>query len=842
MKAWCDGSLPIDAHLDEALEHLEAHPSLVVEAPTGSGKTTRLPLALLEAPWARDGRILVLEPRRVAARTAARRMAATWGEPPGDTVGWHIRFERRAGPKTRLLVLTEGLLVRWLQDDPFLEGVSAVVLDEFHERSLDADLALAMLLRIQREVRPSLRLVVMSATLDGERVATHLDNAPRLRSDGRLHPVEIRHLTSTRRSPLEDEVREAADRLLDILPGDVLTFLPGVGEIRQVESALQGWAHGRDVELVPLYGDLSPAAQERALQPGSRRRVVLATNVAETSVTLPNVTGVIDSGLVRRMLHDPGLGLDRLTLGRVSVASADQRAGRAGRVQPGVCVRLWTAKDESRMDPTEIPEIHRRELAGTWLQLLAWGERDPTSLPWLDPPTTEAAEQATALLTTLRAIEDGGALTDRGRAMAALPLPPRLAAAVHAAEGLGVVRSMITLAALLEERDLPGLTSGGRGPTDSDAIDRLETLEAARARGIRDGRLRPIERVEDALERQLKPTPGSLANEGEPKLRRKALGEALLAGWPDRVAMRRTQDPRLARMVGGHGLRLGPRSRLQDTWLWIAMDVQGAGRAEAESTVHMASAIEEDWLAPWGRRREIHLRWDAHRERVIARRRTMYEDLVLQEQPASIEDPMAAAALLQEAILEDVSTRLALHEEPVRTLLRRLELLRRTFPEESDLPRLNATWWKAHLPSVCGTDHDLATVRNRLAERLQGVLGWSLLQRLDREFPLRLTLSNGRQAKVQWPPTGPPVIAMRMQDLFGVPTTPTVAQGRVQVQLHLLAPNGRPQQITTDLENFWRSTWVEVRKELRARYPKHAWPEDPKGARPPAPRGKRASS
>lgn len=833
-----DGSLPIDSKLGEALELLDKHPCLVVEAPTGSGKTTRLPLALLSAEWRDGGRIILLEPRRVAARAAARRMASTLGSPVGQTVGWQIRFEKVGNDRTPLMVLTEGLLLRLIQDDPFLEGISAVVLDEFHERSLNADIALAMLLQIQREVRPELRIIVMSATLDGDKVAAHMGDAPRLRTESRLHPVDIRHLEAKRRLPLNEEILNAADTLLDEKPGDVLTFLPGAREIRDARAALSDWAHSRGVELVPLYGDLPPDAQERALQPGARRRVILATNVAETSVTLPNVTGVIDTGQVKRMIHDAGPGLDRLTLGRVSLASAQQRAGRAGRVQPGICIRLWTEADEARMAAEEVPELLRRELSSAWLQLISWGDRRPESLPWLDPPTDEAAANAIELLRMLRAVDGDNRITERGRAMAALPLPPRLAAAITEARRFGVTRSMASVAALMEEREIPGLTSGGKGPTNSDIVERLHQLERARSRG-NDGRLSTINRLESALVSSIKPSKKELALEGDRDARDEAICRSLIAGWPDRVAMRRTNDPRLARMVGGHGLKLGPSSRIQDTWLWLAIDVQGAGQSQAESLVYRASAIREEWLKDWGLKTETSLSFDDKRGRVIGRRELRYHDLVLRSQPQSIRDNPDAPALLAEAIAQDIPNLLQLGEEPIRSYLRRLDLLKASYPDDATIPTVNMAWWRDNLGALVGSDHSLGAVLESLLDRVRGQLGWQLNDRLERELPTRIELSNGRRGRITWPPGGQPVLAMRIQELFGVHQTPKLAGGRVELLLHLLAPNGRPQQITTDLESFWHNTWAEVRRELRARYPKHAWPEDPLTAQPPQRRARR---
>ena len=840
-------SLPVDAIVPDLLAALAAHSGAVVCAPTGSGKTTRVPPALLAAPWLADRQVIMLEPRRVAARGAATRIADELGEAPGNTVGWQIRFERCGSSTTRLWVVTEGVLLRHLQADPFLDGVGAVVLDEVHERSLDADLALAMLLRVQREVRPDLRLVAMSATLDAERLGTHMGDVPVLRSEGRLYPVSVEHLPPGARRELSDEILWGVRRALDAGPGDILVFLPGLREILRVAELLHGSGMTRDMDVIPLYGDLPPHQQQAALQPGPRRRVVLATNVAETSVTLPGVTAVIDSGLVRRLHHDPGLGLDRLETERVSRASAEQRRGRAGRVRPGWCLRLWTELDHGRLNAREEPEILRRDLAGPVLQLMAWGEREVTALPWLDPPPEHRVEAARELLTRLGAL-DGDVVTARGHAMASLPLHPRIAAMLLDAGERGALREASLAAALLDERDIPEL-QGGRGPTDSDIADLVEAFSGLIQRGAHGARAARAARVAKELEERVQrlmrdramtqrdpPRPrsggssrqASDAPTSEPT-RREALCRALLAGWPDRVVLARHGDARRGRMVGGHGVVLHPQSRLRDVWLWIALDVAGATRGQVESQVRVASLLRRSWLEERGLKRDLVVRYDAERERVVATEQVRYADLILEERPAPVPPDADPAELLAPVLCADPWSFLALSEEPARTWLRRAALLRELQPA-LDLPDLSVSGLKRMAAELCSGCKSRAQVREGFVARVQGLLSWPQRQALDRFLPEGLAVPSGRTLPLAYPDEGGPVLAVKIQELFGLSETPRVAEGALPVRLHLLAPNGRPQQVTEDLSSFWRNTWPTVRKELRARYPKHPWPEDPSSA------------
>ncbi|MFL6289795.1 MAG: ATP-dependent helicase HrpB [Thermoanaerobaculia bacterium] len=808
-------SLPVDEALPELLAALREGNAAVLIAPTGAGKTTRVPPALLRI----GGRIVMLEPRRIAARAAARRIAEEGGWRLGEEVGYQVRFDRRAGPATRILVVTEGILVQMLQGDPFLEGIGTVIFDEIHERSLHTDLSLAMTRRVQREVRSDLRIVAMSATVDPGPIAAYLD-CPVIRSEGRLHPVEIRHSDL----PVPAAVRHA----LKETSGDVLVFLPGVGEIERTAEALS------ELAVFPLYGDLPAEQQDEVLRPLDRRKVVLATNVAETSITVEGVTAVVDGGQVRRLRYDPATGLDRLELGKISRASADQRAGRAGRLAPGLCLRLWPAWEHATLPERETPEILRVDLATPALQLLAWGESDLAAFEWFEAPDPAALASALLLLRRLDATDDQG-VTGTGRLLARLPVHPRLGRLLIEGHRLGHPREAALLAALLSERDPFPRTPRGAGPrrsSRSDLLDRLDALEgnwneerlnAGAARFV----LKARDQLFDAARRELGPAPQARQPRDEALLR------ALLAAYPDRLARRREPRSPRAVMVGGRGVRLAEESTVLDPLLFLCIDLDAR---PTEALVRLASEVEPEWLPPERLRTSVDLEFDEERERVAAWKRTRFDDLVLYETEVPVED---AGTFLAEAAATRLDRALALDDPEVAGFLARVRCLREWMPELG-LPAFDEDQLRELLPALTAGRKSFAELRRApLLPVLEGSLSHEQLRAVERDAPERLEVPSGSRIKLVYEPGKPPVLAARIQELFGLAETPRVAAGRVPVLLHLLAPNQRPQQVTHDLKSFWENTYPQVRKELAGRYPKHAWPQDPWNARPERRPGRR---
>jgi ATP-dependent helicase HrpB len=795
--------LPIDPVLPEVVATLarpDGPPAVVLHAPTGAGKTTRVPPALLDAV---DGLILVVEPRRVAARAAAARMAAERGESVGQTVGYQVRLERKRSAATRILVVTTGILLRRMVSDPFLEGVGAIVLDEVHERSLDADLALSIARHLQREVRDDLVLVAMSATADTERLARFLD-APLVRSEGRTYPVDIRYLQTRTDDTTEALAARGARGLLDETGGDVLVFLPGVREIGRTAERL-GDLPG--VDVLPLHGRLPAAEQDRALRPGDRPRIVLATNVAETSVTLPSVRAVVDAGLVRQLTFDARRGLDRLVTVPNSRASADQRAGRAGRVGPGLCLRLWTEHAHHARPAHDEPELRRVSLEAALLTLFALGEPDVRAFPWLEPPPEPAIARALDLLTDLGALDDG--LTPLGEALSSIPAPPRLARMVLAGQTHGCLRGAATAAALLSDR-LPFRRDRPRHRSSSDLADLLDAMARDGANGWRASSrhgVRTVRRLADQLQRAAKGPRGEDA----------PLARALVAGFPDRVALRRPDGRYL--LANGRGAVLSPDSAVRDAACVVALDVRD--KAGSEATIHLASEADVDWLPA---RTGVEVTYDADRDRVVGSEVHRYRALVLSRREGVAVPAEQTLAALAEAAAA-YPHRIVPDDRDTARLLARLRYLGRRRPD-LDLPGATPDDLVARVWQVGRGCRSLAAVRKAdWKGAMLGGLSWPQRQALDRLAPESITVPSGSAIRLQWPDEGPPVLAVRMQELFGLAETPTVAGA--PVMLHLLAPNMRPQQITDDLAGFWARTWPQVRKELRARYPKHAWPEDP---------------
>jgi ATP-dependent helicase HrpB len=820
------------------VDALRAKPCAVLRAPAGAGKTTRVPPALLDAGLAGRGMVVVLEPRRVAARAAARRIAWERGAELGGEVGWHVRFDRKSSRATRLLVVTEGVLLRRLQDDPFLEDVGALVFDEFHERSLASDLSLAMARRLQRDARPDLCIVVMSATLETAPVAAYL-GAPVVESEGFLHPVEVRHLDQPDARRTEDVCADGVRRALAATTGDVLAFLPGLGEIRRTAERLAADAARLGADVLELHGELPPEKQDAALRPGPRRRVVLATNVAETSVTVEGVTAVVDTGWARVMRHDPAVGMDRLVLTRIARSSIEQRTGRAGRVAPGTCFRLWTRNEERTFPERLEPEVRRVDLAGAALELLAWGETDLAAFPWFEAPETARLASATDLLRRLGAVDADGRVTDTGRALVRIPVHPREARMLVEGARLGQVARVALAAALLAERDPFRVESRRRGAvhhSDSDVLDRVDALEQFEARGHRHfdvGEIHPggaefVLRAAQQLERAVEaPERGAAAARASPD---SAVLRAVFAGYPDRLARRRGEGERRGVLVTGGGVRLADESAVADAELFVCVDMDaGAG---SEALVRKASAVRREWLPAERITTTVDVGFDDTAFRVVAWRRSRFDELVLDEHAAALPDDGRVEATLAEAAARDLPRALDLASKELESLRGRVAFLREHAPDLG-LPALDDDALRAALPDLCAGRRSFDELRRApLVDVLRARLDRRQLATLDREAPEFLTVPSGSRVALRWEPGRQPVLAVRIQEVFGWADTPRVAGGRVKVLLELLGPNYRPQQVTDDLRSFWTNTYPEVRKELKRRYPRHAWPEDPWTAQP----------
>jgi ATP-dependent helicase HrpB len=842
-----DGPLPIDPLLPEIVTALQTTNRLVLRAPPGAGKTTRVPGALHDAGLAGARQVVVVEPRRVAARAAAEFVARMRGGSVGGEVGYRVRFARKGGRHTRLWFLTDGVLGRDLARDPFLEEVGVVVLDEFHERHLQCDVALAIVRELQETVRPDLRLVVMSATLATDALAAYLPGAHVVTSEGRAHPVAIEYDDAGHGRSLVDRVVGAVRRALSTRDGDVLVFLPGAGEIRRCAAALGAFPHAAALEIVPLHGDQPLDQQTRALTAGPRRRIVLATNVAETALTVEGVSTVVDSGLARTIRFDVRTGLDRLRLGPISRSSATQRAGRAGRLGPGGCIRLWSRAEDAGRREHEVPEILRVDLGRTLLELAAWGVRGSRTVTWLDAPPETTLARARALLVALGALDDAGAPTTIGRRMLAAPVAPRLARMLVEAEAAGAPGAGALLAALASERDILRATRAfGAGASadwpagPSDLVLRMSLFEDAARAGFAAAacdRLGLDVRAVRAVEHTRRQLAGSRDAPAEASA--DVLLRCVLAGFPDRVCRRREPGSTRAVMVGGTGVLLAPESVVREAELFVAVDVEGGERG-TEARVRIASAVERAWLAavfPGSVVAERAIVFDGARGRAVARTVTRYRDLVLDEQVRTQVGDAEASAALAAAVAH--APMAALRERAdVTALLARLRFLARWMPELG-LPEDPA----ALLPDVLAT---LATSSRSIADLARadvpgavlGILDHRQRVALEREAPAMWTLPSGRRAPIGYAPDRPPVVAARIQEVFGLAATPRLAAGRVPLLLELLAPNQRPMQITDDLASFWRTTYAQVRAELRGRYPRHPWPEDPTTA-PPTSRAKR---
>jgi ATP-dependent helicase HrpB len=844
-------ALPIDAVLPAVVAAVRDRGVAVLVAPPGAGKTTRVPGALLDAGVV-DGEIVVLQPRRIAARMAAARVAAERGGDRGGQlggeVGYEVRFDRKIGPTTRLRFVTEGVLTRRLLGDPELRGVGCVIIDEFHERNLDGDLALALVARL-RARRPALRLVVMSATLDAEPVAAFLDDAPIVRSEGRTFPLAIEHAEQPDDRPLGRQVAAAIRRVAQASPsggkpdGDILVFLPGAAEIRRCQDDLAEVAAIFDLAVLPLYGDLPAEDQDRAVRPAGRRKVILATNVAETSLTIDGVVCVIDSGLARIARHSPWTGLPSLQLEPVSRASCAQRAGRAGRTRPGRVVRLYTKHDHDTRRAFEVPEIARADLAGAALELHGAGLAGLAALGWFEPPPAAAATAAEDLLARLGAVERG-AITPLGRRMLRFPLHPRLARIVCEAEGRGVAEPACMIAALLGARELRidrrGPRAEARLASPSDLIDDLDALYDARRHAMRGDRLRAhgldphAATAADQIARQL----ARIARDARPAPADhdavdRELRLAILTGFADRVGKRRA--PRSAEIVfagGGAGV-LAPSSAVIDAELVVAVDVADtSARGEARKVqIRRASAIEASWLLDLYLDRIVErdeLVWNASKQRVERLAQLTYDGLAIDEsrdvEGARRAGPAAAAVLAREALAAGIEQFVA--KDALAVWRARVALVAKLAPG-SGLTAPTDAALAAVIARACDGAISFDELRELgLLARLDAQLG-DARALVDRLAPTHWRLPRRGKAPIHYALDQAPWIASRMQDFFGLARAPAIGDGRVPLVLHLLAPNQRPVQITTDLPGFWTKHYPALRKQLMRRYPKHAWPEDP---------------
>ena len=850
-------SLPIESILPAIADSLHTRNRLIIEAAPGAGKTSRVPLALLRCDWMRSGKLVMLEPRRLAARSAARLMARLLGEGVGKTVGYRTAVDSREGATTRILVVTEGILTRMIQADPALEGINCLIFDEFHERSLQADLGLAFSLDAQESLRPDLRLVIMSATLDGDRLSALLGGCPRLHAEGRVFPVEVRYLPGRLEARCEDQVAAAVGTALRNEQGSILAFLPGAAEIRRAAERLAP-ALPPQVRVYPLYGDLSPEEQDAAVAPPApgERKVVLATNLAESSLTIEGVRIIVDSGLARTLRYEPAWDMSRLVTERISRASAEQRRGRAGRLEPGLCLRLWAEHEHPTLRADIRPEILEADLATLCLDVAAWGlpvNAVPDSLHWLDPPPARAWEQARQTLRALDALDAADRITRKGLAMSALPLHPRLAHMVREAKTRNQGMHACALAALFSERDplrQPGRAGQAGQAVGADVTPRLALLLDARHTGG------PVRRLREQMRRIA--GRASIRQDGEndthlverAKREDPAIGPLIALAWPDRVALRRGPGSYL--LAGGRGASLHPDDPLNACDCLAVAALQSSERS-ADARILLAAPLRRDDLEnlfPDHLRREDVIRWDAERQAVSARTRVTLGALVLAEHPLQDPDPETVRDVLLQAVGAQGLQALP-WTDALRTWRRRV-LFVRFLIERGRITAAGSQPWPELWPDMSdaalaaglrdwlGPFLDgavrLADITPALLEQaLHAVLPWPSHQRLEALAPESLHVPSGSRIRLEYGvphPDSPPVLAVKLQEMFGQTETPAVAEGAVPVLVHLLSPAGRPVQVTADLAGFWRDGYKAVRAELRGRYPKHPWPEDPLTALP----------
>ena len=813
--------LPIDVVLDDLARTLEGNNAAVLVAPPGAGKTTRVPLALLDAPWARAKKIIVLEPRRIAARASAERMAHTLGERVGETVGYRVRFGSKISRATRIEVVTEGIFSRQILDDPELNGVAAVLFDEFHERSLDADLGLALARDAQTGLREDLHILVMSATLDGARVAKLLGEAPVVASEGRAFAVETRYLGRKADAPLERQMADAIATALRADPGSVLAFLPGAAEIRRTQNLLAERIHDASIEIVPLFGALEASVQDRAIAPPPKghRKVVLATSIAETSLTIEGVRIVVDSGLARVPRYEPDIGLTRLETVRASRAAVDQRRGRAGRTEPGLCYRLWDEPQTASLAAYTQPEILSADLSSLVLDLAQWGVSDPSCLAFLDPPPVPALKEARELLRELGALDVEGRITAEGKSLRALALPPRLARMIVDSHRLGTGRAAAEIAAVLTERGLGGDHVDLDVRLDAFRRDRSQRAEAARSQAQRWA-------AQVAADDK-----AGVTRDDQP-----SNGVMLALAFPDRVAKNRGNGSFV--LANGRGAALDQTSALSRASYIAVAELTGTaaqGRillaapiTQAEIEAHFADQIET----------VDEISFDRGAMALRARRKKTLHAITLSEMPLALEPSVESARVFADGLIAAGLDQLP-WSKPVKQWRDRVMFLRAAESAASENPwpdlsddALAAQCESWLVPALLDKTSLKALSAGDLSDALQALVPWALRARLEREAPTHFEAPTGTQLAIDYEAEQGPTIAVRLQELFGLTAHPSIARGAIPLVLELLSPAHRPVQVTRDLPGFWRGSYAGVRSDLRGRYPRHPWPEDPANAMP----------
>lgn len=814
--------LPIDSALPDLIAALRDHSGAVLIAPPGAGKTTRVPLRLAEEEWARDRKIIVMEPRRLAARAAADRMAKTLGENVGDTVGVRARLASKIGRATSIEVVTEGVFTRMILDDPALDGVAAVLFDEFHERSLDADFGLALALDSQHALRPDLRIVVMSATLDGRRVVDLLGpGTPLVSSEGRSYPVETRYVGRDAHKRIEDEVTRIILQAIAADAGSVLVFLPGQSEIRRVAERLASSGLEPSIEVAPLYGAMPPAAQDKAIAPAApgTRKIVLATSIAETSLTIEGVRIVVDSGLQRVPRYEPDIGVTRLETIRVSRASADQRRGRAGRTEPGICYRLWDEPQTLSLLAFNEPEIRSSSLAGLVLDCAEWGATDPARLTWLDPPPAAAIDAARAELQLIGALDTGGRITGAGRRLRALPLPPRLAHMVTEGAARGEASLAADIAAVIVER--------GLGGSEIDIAHKLAAFRRDRSRRAEDMR-----RLAGAWAR----TASAAVSERSAASEALTPASLLALAYPERIAKARGTRGQFL-LANGRAATVEPSDPLAGALYLAVAEISGSA---ASTRILLAAALDEDELLSLAGAQVVEqneLVFDREARALRARRIRRLGAIVLSAETQAVIPGESAAAVLADGIASIGIERLpwSRHQRQLRD---RVAFLRKaagdaTWPDLSDTALASAAReWLA--PFLQGATRMADVGSETLGNALDALLPWNLRRRLDSEAPTHFKAPTGNSFPVDYEGPGAPALNIRVQELFGLKSHPSIANGRLPLTLNLLSPAHRPIQITRDLPGFWAGSWTDVKAEMRGQYPKHAWPDDPLNATPTA--------
>jgi len=819
--------LPIDTVLGDVRAALAAHPSAVLVAPPGAGKTTRVPLALMDEGWLGGAKILVLEPRRIAARAAAERMAQTLGEALGGRIGLRTRTLSKTGPKTRIEVITEGIFTRMILDDPELSGIGAVLFDEFHERSLDADLGLALALDCQRGLREDLRILPMSATLDGARVAQLLGDVPVIASEGRAFPIGTRYLGRDGAARIEDQMADAVLRALREETGSILAFLPGQGEIRRVEERLRERVRDPAVVLAPLYGAMDMKAQDLALAPASAgtRKVVLATSIAETSITIEGVRVVIDSGLARVPRFEPDVGVTRLETVRVSRAGADQRRGRAGRTESGVCYRLWDEPQTQSLPAFAEPEIRSADLAPLLLDCAEWGASDPRTLSWIDPPSAAAIDAAREELAELGALDGKGRITPIGKHLRSLPLPPRLARMVIDAAAFEQADEAAEIAAVMVER--------GLGGNDVDLTHRLENFRRDRSRRASD--MRKLAAGWSRMAAQAR------GKDARPKDDDHSIAQLLALAYPGRIAKARGAPGQFL-LANGRGANLDPAHPLARAPYLAVAEMSGAA---ASTRILLAAAADEtDVIAAAGERIRVRdeIEFDPGAAALRARRVRRLDAIVLASEPRAVTPGEESARLLAEGIAKLDIARLPWSKAQMQ-LRDRVGFLRAAgggdWPDLTDAALTEAAaGWLAPFLTAKTKLADIGA--DDLAAALDALLPWNLKRRLEDEAPTHFEAPTGNRHAIDYQSEGAPALHIRVQELFGLTQHPSIANGKLPLTLHLLSPAHRPIQITRDLPGFWKGSWTAVKADMKGRYPRHPWPDDPAAARPTArakPRG-----